>query len=392
MIRRRWPLALATLFVALLVWYLVHTERVARVLREDAATITEIFAEVQGILQDPSPESSDRRLFQLQDLILHVGVPLVVTDASDSVVAVANLPFEADPETAEGQRRVRDYVRTLDARNPPVGDPRMARIHYGDPPELRTLRWVPWLQTGGLLLVVLTGVTMIRYQLRIESERVWTLMARELAHQLGTPISSLQGWLEVLKLPPRDRPGGVDDGEIALEVGEDLARLERITRRFELIGRQPELTGVDVHELVGSLERYLQARLPRLGPGVTLEVELPRSLPPVRGNEVLLSWALENVVKNSLDALAGRGGTISLRAARGDARWITLDIQDTGPGVSPEVRDRLFEPGTTTKAMGWGVGLALARRIVEGVHGGKIELTDTREGACFRVKLPMARG
>jgi signal transduction histidine kinase len=391
-IRRRWPLALAILFVALLTWYLLYTERVAGALQDDAATLTQIFAEVQALVQDPSPESTDRRLFELQDLILDVGVPLVLTGPGDSVFSAANLPFVADPDTPEGQIRIRAYVRTLDARNPPVGDPEVTRIHYGDPPELRQLRWIPWLQAGGLLLTVLTGVTLIRYQWRAESERAWTLMARELAHQLGTPISSLQGWLEVLGLPHGDRPGEVTDEQIAREVGEDLVRLERIARRFELIGRTPELGGLDVHRLARNLERYLRARLPRLGPGVELHLDLPESLPAVRGNEVLLAWALENVVKNSLDALAGRGGRISIRGEHAEAGWVVLEIADDGPGVAPEIRDRLFEPGTTTKPKGWGVGLALSRRIVEGAHGGKIELVEARHGARIRVKLPAVKG
>jgi hypothetical protein len=216
-------------------------------------------------------------------------------------------------------------------------------------------------------------------------------MARELAHQLGTPISSLQGWLEVLGLPPDERPGDVDEREIASALGEDLVRLERISHRFELIGREPELEELSVRTVVEELERYLQARLPRLGPGVRLDVDLPADLPRVRGNQVLLAWALENVVKNALDALAGTGGVIEIRATPAAGDHVALRISDTGPGVSHEIRDRIFEPGVTSKAGGWGVGLALSRRIVEGVHGGRIQLLDGRtRGATFEIRLPAA--
>jgi signal transduction histidine kinase len=304
---------------------------------------------------------------------------------------VENLPFEVDIETPEGQARVRAYVRRLDQRNPPVGDPGYTHLHFGETREVRNLRWIPWLQAGGLLLTVLIGFTVIRYQRRAEGERAWTAMARELAHQLGTPISSLQGWLEVLRLAPDERPGGVREGEIAAALEEDLVRLERISHRFELIGREPELEHLSLRAVVGELERYLQARLPRFGPGVQLVVDIPHDISPLKGNQVLLTWALENVVKNSLDALAGRGGRIEIRARAAEGAWLILLISDTGPGVDPEIRDRIFDPGVTTKSGGWGVGLALSRRIVEGVHRGRIELLDGRgHGATFEIRLPAA--
>jgi hypothetical protein len=214
-------------------------------------------------------------------------------------------------------------------------------------------------------------------------------MARELAHQLGTPISSLQGWLEVLRLPRAERPDGLKEAEIAGEIAADVDRLERISHRFELIGREPELQEVRVQDLVDSLRSYLDARLPRLASGVELEVEVSAGLPPILGSDVLLSWALENVVKNSLDALAGQGGTIRVTARKEDAGAVVISVSDSGPGVSPEVREDLFEPGITTKPSGWGVGLALSRRIVEGVHRGQLRLDDASDqGATFHIHLP----
>lgn len=390
--RNRWPVALAALFVVLLGWYLVYTTQIVGALRADAETLTQIFSEVQEGLADPDPSRAEEALFRLQGIIVESGVPLVLTGPGDTILGVENLPFEADLESAEGQERVRAYVRRLDARNPPVGDPNIQHVHFGDTPEVRRLRWIPWLQVGGLLLTVGVGFTMIRAQRSAESERAWTAMARELAHQLGTPLSSLQGWLEVLKLPHGERPASLADSDVASAIEEDLERLERISHRFELIGREPELQSLSLRRIVRDLERYIAARLPRLGRGVELVVDVPDTLPPVKANEVLLMWALENVVKNALDAMAGRGGRISLYAREidGKRREVSLRIRDSGPGVDPDVRDRIFEPGVTTKSGGWGVGLALSRRIVEGVHGGRIELLDGTGGATFQIRLPVA--
>jgi len=390
--RNRWPVALATLFVVLLGWYLLYTQQIVRALRTDAETFTRIFSEVQAGITDPDPARADEALFRLQTIIRESGVPLVLTGPRDTVLDARNLPFEADLESPEGQGRVKAYVRRLDARRPPVGNPEIQALHFGDTPEVRRLRWIPWLQVGGLLLTVIVGFAMIRTQRSAESERAWTAMARELAHQLGTPLSSLQGWLEVLKLPQKERPASLADADVARAIEEDLERLERISHRFELIGREPELASLPLQKVVRDLERYLAARLPRLGKGVDLVVDVPNTLPRVKGNEVLLVWALENVVKNALDALAGQGGRISIyaREVGGRRRHVSLRIRDTGPGVDPEIRDRIFDPGITTKSGGWGVGLTLSRRIVEGVHRGRIELLDGTGGATFQVRLPVA--
>jgi signal transduction histidine kinase len=390
--RIKWPLALATLFVALLGWYVVYTQRIVRALEADAETLSEIFAEVQSGIADPDPGRADESLFRLQTIILESQVPLVVTGPSDTIFAASNLPFEADLATPAGQELVRAYVRRLDLRHAPVGDPEVQLLHFGDTPEIRRLRWIPWLQAGGLLLTVVVGFTMIRTQRRAESERAWTSMARELAHQLGTPLSSLQGWLEVLKLPRRERPASLADAEVAEAMEEDLERLERISHRFELIGREPELESLSLRKVVHDLERYLAARLPKLGRGVDLVVDIPDGMPPVKANEVLLIWALENVVKNALDALAGRGGRISVYAREVGGGQVSLRIRDNGSGVDPEIRDKIFEPGITTKSGGWGVGLALSRRIVEGVHKGRIELLESTGGTTFQIRLPVADG
>lgn len=389
MIRIKWPIALATLFVLLLGWYLLYTHQIVEQVRGNAELLSRIFQEVQTGLVTQGSET--QALFNLQGIVRDAGVPLVVMGPGDTVLAHENLPFSVDTNTPEGQDRVRAYVRRLDAEHEPVGDPNLMHIHYGDTPEVRRLRYIPWLQAGGLLLTVLVGFVLVRYQRRAESERAWTAMARELAHQLGTPLSSLQGWLEVLRLPPAERPGGVGELEIAGSIGEDLERLERVSHRFELIGREPELVSLSVRRVVSDLEQYLAARIPRLTrKGVELVVDVPPRLPRVRGNEVLLVWALENVVKNALDALAGRGGKITIYAREVGGTWVSIRIRDTGPGVDPEIRDRIFEPGVSSKQGGWGVGLALARRIVEGVHGGRIELLEGGEGTTFQIRLPVA--
>ena len=169
-----------------------------------------------------------------------------------------------------------------------------------------------------------------------------------------------------------------------------VERLERVSRRFELIGKPQALEPVEVREVIHELEHYFRPRLPKLGHGIRLRTRLGRGIPLIRANGVLLAWALENVVKNAIDALAGRGGKI-LVAAHAQGGEVHVHIADNGPGIDPLVRDRIFEPGVTTKAGGWGVGLSLTRRIVEELHGGRIVVRPrSGGGTVFDIVLPAA--
>ncbi|MCH2464585.1 MAG: HAMP domain-containing histidine kinase, partial [Gemmatimonadetes bacterium] len=188
-----------------------------------------------------------------------------------------------------------------------------------------------------------------------------------------------------------ERPGALKEAQIAVSIVEDLDRLERISYRFELIGIEPELEGLSVRKVARDLEYYLVGRIPRLSKkGIDLVIDVPKGLPLIMGNEVLLMWALENVVNNALDALAGRGGKITIYAREIADKWVSIRIKDTGPGVASEIRDKIFQPGVTSKSGGWGVGLALSRRIIEVVHKGHIELLEGFEGTTFQIRLPAA--
>ena len=400
MIRIRWPVALGTLFLIVFGWYLVYTQLLQDGLRENQALMSEVFAIAQELIQDTSRSErlvggrlQDVPLFDLQEVMIRSRIPMIIISPAESVVSVENLPFEADILTPEGQEEVQAYVSRIEATGQePVRGAGETLIYLGDPPQLSNLRWIPWLQASGLTLTALIGFLVIRYQRSAEQDKAWTAMARELAHQLGTPISSLKGWLELMGLPDDEIPEGVKSDTVAMGIERDLVRLERISHRFELIGRDPDLEILDIREVVRDLEQYLQARLPRLASEVLLVVDVPKDMPEILGSEVLLSWALENLVKNALDALAGRGGEIRLKVRKGPYGWLHLRVHDTGPGVDPELRDRIFDPGVSGKARGWGVGLTLSRRIIEVTHKGHIFLLNSEgEGATFDIRLPTAQ-
>jgi signal transduction histidine kinase len=386
---RYWPVGLALLAIAILGSYLLYTEQLVRAFRTEAEVHRRMYALVQRGLLSTEPGAELQALTDLQMELTRLGVPMVAVNAHGLPYATANLPFEADLSDPADRQRVLRYAQQLGQRNPVIVEEEVGAIHFGAPPVIGRLRWAATLQVAGALLLVFVGYVVVRGALRAERERMWSAMARELAHQMGTPLSSLKGWQEVLLLPAEERAQMVSDRRLAREVGADLDRLERVSRRFEMIGTPSPLSTVRPEEVMRELERYLRPRLPREKPGVDLRVRVPRGLPAVRANRVLLVWALENCVKNSLDALAGRGGRIRLAAVR-DGDTVCFVVSDNGPGVSSKVKDRLFDPGVTTKTGGWGVGLSLARRIAEDVHGGSIDSRPrSAGGARFAIHVPL---
>jgi hypothetical protein len=388
---RHWPTVLALLAVAVLGSYLVYTERLVRDIRREAEIHKQMYAIVNDGLLALEPDAPLEALMELQRTFGELGIPVVVVNADGEPYASANLPFDADPANPKDRQKLLDYAARLDLRNPPVVNEDLGTIHFGPPPMEGRLRWVAWLQLAGAGLLLFIGYVIVRGTVGAERERVWSSMARELAHQMGTPLTSLRGWVEMLQLPPGQRAELAPDARIAHEVGADLERLERVSRRFELIGKPPELEPVSVEAVLRELERYLRPRLPRFTPGVELVVRSRKCLPPVQANRVLLVWALENLVKNALDALAGRGGRIRVLATRGEA-GLRFVVADDGPGIDTAVRDQLFEAGATTKEGGWGVGLSLTRRIVENVHRGRISYRPgTPRGTVFDIDIPAAQ-
>jgi len=390
--RRLWPSALALLALLVFGSYLTYTQYLVQQIRDEARIRSRIFATVQAGIVSPDPESPLASLLELQEQLLELGVPIVLLDASGVPVAVHHLPFQVNIDTEAGRMRVLRYAARLRSENRQNAAivPGWGEIYFGSPPILAWLRWVPWLQAGAGLLLIVVAVLMIRAEQRAERERLYAAMARELAHQMGTPLSSLSGWLEVLQLPERERQELTSMDRVAEVMSADVERLERVSRRFELIGKPQALEEVHVDEVVRELDGYFRSRLPRTAQPIRLRTRIQSDLPTIRGNHVLLAWAVENVVKNAIDALAGRGGRITLVAHRhGDT--VHLHVADDGPGIDAAVRDRIFEAGVSTKRGGWGVGLALSRRIVTDLHRGRITARGReRGGTVFDIMLPVS--
>lgn len=306
-------------------------------------------------------------------------VPVVIVDSTRTVLlAQGNI----DPGSVDTPEKMQARIKEMRSENDPISiilpDGGIAYVYYENSQLLSALRWVPLFYLFIGLVLMVAAYYLFRTTRTMEQNRIWVGLAKETAHQLGTPISSLTGWIEYLR-------GKQLTDEYAEEVEKDLQRLETITHRFSKIGSVPELKEESVKDAVESSVNYLQSRVPRKVKFVVSFPEGETFIAPL--NRYLFEWVIENICKNAIDAMEG-AGCITLVASQ-DARKIYIDISDTGRGMSKAVQRKIFDSGFTTKSRGWGLGLPLARRIINQYHRGRLYLKYSipGQGSAFRIEL-----
>ncbi len=379
--RRSAPLLIVTFgLLTLLASFIWYSQTVLNNLHAEAQQTAGMYAKVFGAIQDTTsdPAAQTTTLVDLIESLKKLRVPVILISTSGEVQGSANLPF-ADTLAAP---HVKAYADTLDAENAPLLTP-VGTVHIGNTALVRGMRVIPLLMVAVLGVLILSGLVMLRSEGHAEREAVFAGMARESAHQLGTPLSSMHGWIELL----RER----DDPMIAQalpHMENDIERLERVAHRFERIGRPPRRDPVDVAEVANHVVQYFSARVPTLAHSITVRLEAAAGGFTIAGDRVLLEWAIESLVKNAIDALAGRGGSIVVTVEPVDGGGVRVRVADNGPGVPRDLRRKIFSAGFSTKESGWGIGLALTRRIVEAGHGGRLQLLPSDNGAVFDIVLP----
>lgn len=306
-----------------------------------------------------------------------VFVPVIVVDSLQETVLGSGNIREREFDTPE---RLSYKLCEMAEANDPIEvhllDKR-AYIFYESTPLLRALRWVPIFYVFIVFVIVLITYNLFRTARTMEQNRIWVGMAKETAHQLGTPISSLIAWTDYLHNKPLT-------DEYAREIRKDLSRLETITHRFSKIGSTPELKPEDVCAVIQNAINYLQSRSSKNIHFVTNYPNEPITAPL---NAYLFEWVIENICKNAIDAMNGKG-TFSVIVSH-DTHHIYVDLSDTGKGIPPQIQKHIFESGFSTKQRGWGLGLSLARRIINQYHRGKLFLKYSvpNQGTVFRIVL-----
>lgn len=261
------------------------------------------------------------------------------------------------------------------------------KVYYSHSKLLSQLKWYPYVQLALIALFVAFGYMGFSAARRAEENQIWLGMAKETAHQLGTPITAILGWLETLRATNEDNPGNL---EMVDELGKDVGRLELVADRFSKIGALPELKPVNLLEQMEHCKDYMQRRAPRK---VVFHFPDPALEPAVFAaiNAHLFDWVVENLLRNALDAMEDGTGTISAHIYT-EGKWACIDISDTGKGIPAGKFGMVFKPGYSTKTRGWGLGLSLSRRIIVQYHRGKIFVkhSEPGKGTTFTIKLPVA--
>jgi signal transduction histidine kinase len=397
----------ASLFLGsslLVVGLFLFTHSIIGRLTSEVQTTSHVLA--RFCAQASIPAASDPELQRIfSEIISGIDFPIVITDNDGTprawravgvdpelvpAVSIDSLKEGLDiaPVIRARIARVERRVKELDRRNAPIGmtQPRtgmnLGAVHYGEPEVLDHLRWMPYVSVVAVALLVLLGLSGLASIRQAEKRIIWVGMAKETAHQLGTPLSSLMGWVDLLRAQAEGRtiaPGAELD-ETLREMERDIDRLSKVAQRFSHVGSTPSLQPQDVTPVVRDAVEYMRRRLPSAAQEVEIE-ERYEPVPAVMLNRELLEWALENLLSNAISALERHPGRIAVSVEnKPKLNSVEVVIRDNGRGMAPLDQRRAFEPGFTTKRRGWGLGLALGRRVVEEYHGGRLYIRESAPG------------
>ena len=376
----------------------VFTIRVSKSVERQSHLSTELFSDLASRLL---LAEDVEKVQPIIDLINEIEVPFIITDTSGRPflwnAQVIGIPMpdlkillntNVKKPTNAAVAEILTMAASFDQQQEPfsiVGPDgrRLGTLHYGNSALSTRIRWMPYLELMIMVLFFLLILWALQSKKEAQQNALFAGMAKETAHQLGTPLTSIMGWLAILG----DRVGEKDD--VMAELNRDVDRLSMISARFSQIGSLPQLEDTDLMSVVDESVVYFQRRLPHLGGRVQLRRE--GSLTNrVRFNRDLIGWVLENLIKNGIDSLTEGKGTITVRLEdRADGARIL--VSDTGTGIPSRVGNKIFEPGFTTKKRGWGMGLALVKRIVTQYHNGRISIVSTSShGTTIAVTLPPA--
>ncbi len=320
-------------------------------------------------------------------------IPTILTDEKNNIISYSNIAIDSTWTKKRKDLALKEVLKEMMVTYPPIDillkDPRsqevfgVQKVYYKNSSLLGELIIFPYVETSILAIFGFIAYLAFNYSKTSEQNRVWVGLAKETAHQIGTPLSSLMAWVEVLRDDPELKNKGFVD-----ELDKDIRKLRIVTERFSSIGSTPTLKQENIYQLVTNVVSYLQ---PRLSSKVNIEVYTLSESIMANVHAPLFEWVLENLCKNAVDSMENTG-TIAIKILRGSDRKVLIDISDTGKGIPKKLIQNVFKPGFTTKKRGWGLGLALAKRIIEMYHEGKIFVKSSEEnqGTTFRIELKSA--
>ena len=367
---------------------LYYTQTLVAKLQQKERQIVELYAKgIEYLANSTNPDVDITFLFD--NIIKPIDFPLIQSDAENNVYSrtdIRNVEIDSSLTTEQFNDFIVKLISEMDATNPPIEVKYegmiINKIHYGDSEQIKQLRYYPYIQLIIAATFIVLGYVGFSSIKRSEQSNIWVGMAKETAHQFGTPISSLMGWLEMLKIN-YGQPDKVLD--ITNEISDDVEKLNKITYRFSKIGSKPELIKTNVMDDIKQVTTYFERRLPQTGKSVELKISGDEQA-YAEINSELFGWVIENLIKNALDAIEGNVGKIEVSVKESRHR-VEVEVTDNGKGIEMKRRKDVFRPGYSTKKRGWGLGLSLSKRIIEGYHGGKIFVKSSKPGEETTFKI-----
>jgi len=319
-----------------------------------------------------SENNSDYLLEVLVPLIDELNIPMIIkTQLSDGNFTYEhlnlNIPYEKNSK--EYNIFIEDAIATMDENFDPLtiieydGVP-LIQIHYGDTELINTIKWLPFIEISFFIILLLFTILIYRVLSLSENNSIYAGMAKETAHQLGTPISSLMGWIDLLKQNPEDK-------RIIKEFEKEVKHLENISNKFNKIGSNPKLIKISLKSILEDIVSYYNKRIPK-SKSLLIELNMDGEY-FINGDDILIYWSIENLIKNSIDSIKNKKGLIEINVKESDEQ-INIYIADNGIGINSKNKTKIFKPGYSTKRRGWGLGLSLSKRIIRDIHHGKIRL------------------
>lgn len=359
---------------------MVYTDDLTSQLKEEERKSVEIWT--QAIKQITQSEvGEDELALTLEVISQNTTIPIIIIEEDSTINSHRNIVLPKENEEDALQKELKKLMSLREPLIIDLGENEIQYLYYDDSVLIKKLEWFPIIQLSVVALFIFVAYLAFSGARKAEQDQVWVGMSKETAHQLGTPTSSLLGWVDLLKLKE-------ENSDIADELEKDVERLQVITDRFSKIGSKPELKEQPLLLAIEEIVNYLKRRI-----AVNISIDINTDAKPyfmVNINKVLFQWVIENICKNAIDAINGKGRIdIYIHQHNGH---VQIDIKDTGKGIPRKQFKNIFKPGYTTKLRGWGLGLSLAKRIIEGYHGGKLFVKESElgKGTTFRIQLPKA--
>ena len=374
-----WKVALLVLAVIIAMASLLYTNSLVNQLAEQELKKVQLVADATENITSTQDFSTDLS-FSFAVIQENNTVPVILTSAEGEVLSWRNLDSS---KVVRDPNYLQEVLEEMKVYHEPIAieyEGQIIQYIYFKPSYLiDLLRYYPFIQLTIISIFILIAYVAFSYSRNAEQNQVWVGMSKETAHQLGTPLSSLYGWMEILKTYDIDP-------NIPVEIEKDLDRLTTITDRFSKIGSQPKLEEQNLNDLLTRTINYLKVRLSQqIHFTYDFQLDKDTTLPL---NKSLIEWVIENLTKNAADAMSGQG-TLSIIVHKGSAGQVYIDVRDSGKGMAKREFKKIFKPGFTTKTRGWGLGLSLVKRIIEQYHFGKVYVkeSDQGKGSLFRISL-----